>query len=319
MSAAPAMEYSDTSDIKSAWKKPARRSGGFSAARPPKRVFAPPGGNSVVAASASEWWELPVRCTRSSSPPRKICSLSAGASILWLLVGCAMAVAAQSSEDGRGGFVPLFDGSTLNGWVIRENEPLWRVVDGVIECPGPADLDAPSYHLYTKRWFRDFTFRFEWRFSGPVYEATHARFTPEGERIRTPGGGVESSKGTSAGDSGIILRGLYKAQVNLWCNPMGSGEIQGYHRDDTLPAALRIAAGPARSADRPFGEWNSMEISLVGEVATVILNGVTVIDRARLPGMPYGGPIGLQHHKFNTTKGQFWTPIQFRNLQIKEH
>ena len=44
-----------------------------------------------------------------------------------------------------------------------------------------------------------------------------------------------------------------------------------------------------------------------GELLTVVLNGKTVIDRARLPGVPKRGPIALQHHG---------DPIQFANLYI---
>ena len=42
---------------------------------------------------------------------------------------------------------------------------------------------------------------------------------------------------------------------------------------------------------------------------TVKLNGRTVIDEARLPGMPAKGRIALQHHG---------DPVQFANIFIKE-
>ncbi|MGK3925312.1 hypothetical protein ABI066_16435, partial [Enterococcus faecium] len=34
-----------------------------------------------------------------------------------------------------------------------------------------------------------------------------------------------------AGDSGIYLRGSSKSQVNIWCWPIGSGEVYGYRTD----------------------------------------------------------------------------------------
>jgi hypothetical protein len=46
-----------------------------------------------------------------------------------------------------------------------------------------------------------------------------------------------------------------------------------------------------------------------GEFLTVILNGQTVIENARLPGVPARGPIALQHHG---------DPIQFGNIYIEE-
>ena len=46
-----------------------------------------------------------------------------------------------------------------------------------------------------------------------------------------------------------------------------------------------------------------------GDQLTVMLNGKTVIENARLPGVPGRGPIALQHHG---------DPIQFANLYVRE-
>ena len=92
---------------------------------------------------------------------------------------------------------------------------------------------------------------------------------------------------------------------------MGSGQVHAFMIDTNLPLALRRACVPVKNTDRPPGEWNAMEITLIGRVLTIVQNGVTVIDKINLPGrLPYGGPIGLQHHG---------DPIQFRKLFVKEH
>jgi hypothetical protein len=46
-----------------------------------------------------------------------------------------------------------------------------------------------------------------------------------------------------------------------------------------------------------------------GDRLTVVLNGETVIEDARLPGIAPTGPIALQHHT---------DPVEFRNIFIKE-
>jgi hypothetical protein len=46
-----------------------------------------------------------------------------------------------------------------------------------------------------------------------------------------------------------------------------------------------------------------------GDRLTVVLNDQTVIEDARLPGVPGHGRIGLQHHG---------DAVQFANLYIKE-
>ena len=77
-----------------------------------------------------------------------------------------------------------------------------------------------------------------------------------------------------------------------------------------LPLEIRAALVPKVKADHPIGAWNRMEITMKGELLTVVLNGQTVLEEARLPGVPKSGPIALQHHG---------SALEFRNLFIKEN
>ena len=112
-----------------------------------------------------------------------------------------------------------------------------------------------------------------------------------------------------AGDSGIYLRGNSKSQVNIWCWPVGSGEVYGYRTDKAQPAEVRAAATPRVKADNPPGQWNRFFITMKGDRLSVVLNGQTVLENAQLPGVPTQGPIALQHHD---------GPIQFSNVFIRE-
>ena len=100
-----------------------------------------------------------------------------------------------------------------------------------------------------------------------------------------------------------------RTQVNIWSQPMGSGDINDYHKDAQLPIVIRQACVPKKKADNPPGQWNRFAITMRGDRVTVVLNGVTVIDQAQLPGVPRRGRLGLQDHG---------DPVQFRNLFIKE-
>ena len=79
--------------------------------------------------------------------------------------------------------------------------------------------------------------------------------------------------------------------------------------DPNLTPEQRRAATPRCQADAPIGDWNRMEITLRGDRLGVVLNGLTVITNAQLPGVPARGPIGLQHGHGR---------IQFRNLWLRE-
>src|SRR6266436_5268755 len=69
-------------------------------------------------------------------------------------------------------------------------------------------------------------------------------------------------------------------------------------------------------AEKDIGEWNRFEITMVGDRLTVVLNGETVIEKARLPGVKARGPIALQHHG-EWKDGKWVSPpalVQFRNI-----
>ena len=209
------------------------------------------------------------------------------------------------------GFSPLLNGKDLGGWKTDPaNAGHWTAKDG-----GILFYDAQGTDLWTERSFGDFLLKVDWRFPSPG-----AGGKPPVEKdapVILPDGSLsgKTQKVMDAGDSGIFLRGSQKSQVNIWCWPIGSGEIYGYRTDAKLPPEVRAAATPKARADRPPGEWNHFDITMKGERITVVLNGTTVIDDARLPGVPAKGPIGLQHPGNPLTRDM---PLEFKNLLIKE-
>jgi hypothetical protein len=96
--------------------------------------------------------------------------------------------------------------------------------------------------------------------------------------------------------------------VNIWCWPVGSGEVHGYRTDRAMPAEVRAGVTPSAAADAPIGQWNRFVITMKGDRLTVALNGHTVIENAKLPGVSAEGPIALQSHG---------SPIEFANLFIR--
>ena len=72
--------------------------------------------------------------------------------------------------------------------------------------------------------------------------------------------------------------------MNIWCWPIGSGEVYGYRTDATMPPAVRAGVTPKRNADRDIGAWNAFEITMRGDRLTVVLNGEEVISARELPG-----------------------------------
>jgi hypothetical protein len=206
------------------------------------------------------------------------------------------------------GFRPLYNGVNLRGWEVPAGlEKHWFAKDWVLEHDG--GHEPGMVHLWTEKEYGDFVLVTDWRWSDKPKTNSLPVIAPDGTRSKHDDGLQQMQDVLDAGDSGIFLRGAHAAQVNMWCNPVGSGDLYGYHDDISMFPEVRKAAMPKAKADRPIGEWNRFIITMRGNRVTVVLNGQTVVENAFLPGVPARGRIGLQHHT---------GALQFSNLLIRE-
>lgn len=218
------------------------------------------------------------------------------------------------------GYTSLFNGKDLTGWIIPEGDNgHWNVIDGVIDYDARSEATG-SKDLWSEQEFGDFKLHVEWRFKGyGDHLFPLPTILPSGEYARDADGQVIQPLRPNS-DSGILLK--RSGQANLWCWSVGSGELWSVRTDQSLPAEVRAAAVPSENADQPVGQWNAMDIILVGERITVVNNGISVIDNALYPGMAERGPIGFQHHGgINRKTGKIMgasSLVQFRNIWIKE-
>ena len=110
----------------------------------------------------------------------------------------------------------------------------------------------------------------------------------------------------AGGNSGVYLRGRYEVQV------FDSG-------DELAVGSLGAVYGylePSDAVAKKPGEWQTFDITLVGRMVTVVLNGTTIISNREIPG-PTGaaldsdegapGPLLLQGDH---------TAIEYRNITI---
>lgn len=207
---------------------------------------------------------------------------------------------AREAEDFR----PLYNGVDLSGWKASDAHRVhWKVADWIL------DFDGTGPDLWTEESFEDFVLICDWRWKDKGIKNERPVILPTGLNAVDADGKPTVQVVQDAGDSGIYLRGNSKSQVNIWCWPIGSGEVYGYRTDGTQPAEVRAGVTPKMVADAPIGRWNRFVITMRGDRLTVDLNGKTVISEAQLPGVPATGPIGLQRHG---------SPIQFGNIFIRE-
>jgi hypothetical protein len=223
-------------------------------------------------------------------------------------------------ENPPAGFTSLFNGKDLTGWKVPEGDGgHWKVVDGVIDYDAESEAEGEK-SLYSEKEFGDYVLRADWRIKDTPWVNPDVKIVlPSGLHKKGPDG-KDVNIAVPDSDSGIYMRGVPDAQVNIWCWPVGSGEVYGYRNDESQPAEVRAGVVPKTLADNNVGEWNTFEITMKGDRLTVVLNGKKVLDEAQLPGIPDRGPIALQHHG-DKKDGEWTSPpalVQFKNIFIKE-
>jgi Domain of Unknown Function (DUF1080) len=241
------------------------------------------------------------------------------AKLATLLVSLTLLASGRLAQD-KDGFTPLFNGKDLTGWKVPAGDNgHWKVVDGVIDYDAESEATGEK-SLFSERTFGDYVLRLEWRIKATPYVNPGVPIILSNGSHKKDADGKEIRLSVPDSDSGVYMRGSSKAQVNIWCWPVGSGEVYGYRTDQKMPAEVRAGVTPKRNADRDIGAWNAFEITMRGDRLTVVLNGEEVISGAQLPAIPARGPIALQHH--GGKKNGVWASppslVQFRNISIKE-
>lgn len=179
------------------------------------------------------------------------------------------------------GFLPLFDGRTLEGWEIKEGpESAFAVEDGTILVTEAAN--SPTW-LATRKTYENFDLRLEFFVKGWIDSGIYLRAPEHGPAI----------------DCGLCIKIFHKEE-----NPP-KPESMGSVFPHMAPRVVNV---------KSKGEWNSMRILLEGSRLQVWTNGAMVQDLnlSEHPDLRYrltSGRIGLQSLSY---------PIRFRNLRVKE-
>ncbi len=177
--------------------------------------------------------------------------------------------------------IALLNAKDLTGWkALNPNAALgWSVKDGVLSNRTNHESGKRKAHtnIRTEQEFEDFNLTLE---------------------TRT----LKNS------NSGIYLRGIYEVQV-----------FESYGRPPSPHnmGAIYSRITPAVAAEKPIGQWQTMDITLVDRHVTVVLNGRKIIDNQPVLGCTGGalwsdpdrpGPIYLQGNH---------SDIDFRNMLLR--
>ena len=178
--------------------------------------------------------------------------------------------------------IVLFDGTNLDGWKLTNPGQTngWSVKDGVL-VNRPIQQKGKRHVSYgnlrtVADEFEDFNLKLE---------------------VNVP----------RRGNSGIYLRGIYEVQVS---------DTYGKNLDSHNMGGIYSRITPVVNAEKPAGQWQTMNITLLDRHVTVELNGKVIIDNEPLLGCTGGalwsdefrpGPIYLQGDH---------TAVNYRNIVL---
>jgi hypothetical protein len=216
------------------------------------------------------------------------------ASRLVVLVGLVIAMGlwfpAGAAQDQEEGFVPLFNGKDLAGWVYgRKSGEGYQVQDGVLYCTAK---DGGT--LFTEKQYADFVFRFEFKLT---------QNANNGVGIRSP----------LQGDPAYVAM-----EIQVLDN---TGPAYRNLRPGQYHGSIYDVVAARREFLKPLGEWNQQEIAARGRRITITLNGEVIVD-ANLDEIT--DPAILKKHPgLQNTRGHIGflghgTRVEFRNIRIKE-
>ena len=226
----------------------------------------------------------------------------------------AVTLAAPAAEDG---FVPLFDGKTLNGWTGMRGNPLptqsWTIENGTIRT----QKDRTGGDLRTVAEYTDFDLRFDWKISEKGNSGV--KYNVQEEWINTsfrPDWSKEQKEN------------LRRFAIGFEYQIADDAIFQNGHEDwkKSATGALYLLVGADEKPLHPVGEWNSSRIVVHGNHGEHWLNGKKLFEfemgsrelldqvektkfrRAPGYGIKGPGPIVLTHHG---------SPVWYRNLRIR--
>lgn len=196
-----------------------------------------------------------------------------------------------SKEEKKDGYVLLFNGKNLDGWMGNKQD--YVVEDGTITVKTD---QGGSGNLYTEKEYSNFIFRFEFQLT------TGAN---NGLGIRTPAEG-------DAAYVGMELQ-ILDNTADMYAN------LQPYQYHGSVYGVIPAKKGFLK----PVGEWNYQEVEVNGTRVKVTLNGEVILE-GDIAEASENGTIDHKEHPGLLNKAGYigflghGSPLKFKNIRIKE-
>jgi len=219
---------------------------------------------------------------------------------LAVLAAVCLTGSVQAGE--KTGWVNLFDGKTLEGWVVKNGTATYKVVDGTIE--GTTTEGSRNTFLCTKKKYGNFELEFEVKVHNKLNSGVQIRSRKKEDDSAVNGPQVEiEASGDNGAEAGYIYGESIKYKVDGklkgigWMTPEDQRKPHKYLKD---------------------GEWNQFRVVANGPRIQTWINGHQVSDLTdeRVYKSHPKGFIGLQVHGIPKGAGPY--DVAWKNIRIKE-
>ncbi len=205
----------------------------------------------------------------------------------------AAALAGLSAEEAAEGFVPLFDGKSLAGWVgIGGDTSSYYVKDGMLICK-----DTGKVHIFSEKEYGNFILRLQ------------IKLDPGGNN----GLGIRTQISKEPHIYGMELQ-ILEDDYYADGDPI---KLKDYQHHGSIYGVVPCKQGH----QKPVGEWNSQEIRADGPKIKVTLNGAVIVDAdlSKIKEtMDHRAHPGLHNEKGFIGFLGHGSRIEFRNIRIKQ-
>ena len=210
---------------------------------------------------------------------------------LWFALALFFSLSLGSLQAQEEGFVPLFDGQSLTGWVGNKSSYLVKEGMIVIEPKG-----GGGGNLYTEKEYENFVLRFEFQLTPGANNGLGIHAPLEGDAAYV-------------GKEFQILDNEAEKYAGL----------QSYQYHGSLYGIMPAKRGFLR----PTGEWNQQEVRINHPFVTVILNGEIILEGNYLEASQSGTLDQKEHPGLARSRGHIGflghgDLVRFRNIKIKE-
>ena len=211
-----------------------------------------------------------------------------------MMAGIGVSASAQNKltkQEKKDGYVLLFNGSDLSGWVGNKQD--YVAENGTIAVKTD---QGGSGNLYTEKQYADFVLRFEFQLTPGANN---------GLGIRTPMEG-------DAAYAGMELQ-ILDNDAEMYA------KLQPYQYHGSVYGVIPAKRGFLK----PTGEWNYEEVEVKGTRVKVTLNGEVILDGDIAEASKNGTLDKKDHPGLKNASGYIGflghgSPLNFRSIRIRE-